>query len=234
MRNILLIVLFAYSFISSSQNFKDDLYKVGKAYDLHKNIYIDMVYKVFKNRNSNNLIDVSYGYYQRNGSNYRNKMSKLESVVTNDFTIYIDTIDKQIVYAKTLPQQKIAPIDMSNIDSLFKNYKKVESIKSSGDVNSYRVWMSNSMVDEIDFYEVDIDKKSSMFKKITLVYNREVNFSESEVPDFSKPRVEIFFNHVKINPKNDQRVFLFEHYIIKKGNKLIPSTNYQNYKVNVI
>lgn len=234
MRKSLFILLFCVGFCAFSQNFKEDLYKIGKSYDFHKNIYMDMVYKVFKNRNSNNLIDVSYGYYQRNGSNYRNKMSKLESIVTNDFTIYIDTLDKQMVYSKTLPQQKIAPIDLNNIDSLFSNYKKVEFIKSSNDLISYKVWLNNKMMDEIDYYEVEIDKKLYLFKKIILVYNREVNFSESEIPDYDKPRVEINFNHIKINPKNDQNVFQLDHYITKKGSKFYPSINYQNFKVNVI
>jgi hypothetical protein len=234
MRLLFIIIIIGNSLLSFSQNFKEDLYKVGKAYDSHKNIYMDMVYKVFKNRNTSELIDVSYGYYQRNGNNYRNKISKLESVVTNDFTIYIDTLDKQIIYTKTLPQQKLAPIDLTNIDSLFTNYKKVEFLKSSNDHISYRVWLNNKMVDEIDYYEVDIDKKLNLFTKITLIYNREVNFSETEIPEFSKPRVEINFNHIKFNPKNDQGLFLLDHYITKKGSKLLPSINYQNFKVNII
>lgn len=234
MRNLIGICVLVWSLTGVAQNFKSDLSKISQSYDAHKKLSMNITYKVFKDKKSQKADNINYGFYRRNNSSYSNKLDRIESLVTENFTIFIDSVGKTITYSGTGSKKPISTFDPSGIEEMVKNSKKIETIPANKQTLAYRIWMNEFNDGEVEYYEIYFDPKTYLMKQMTLVYNKKIDFGDGFQKEVSSPKVEIVFSNIDPDPKYSSDQFSLDGYLVRSGKSYKPTGKFKNYKINIL
>lgn len=225
------IVLVIVSGMLHSQNAKDDLMQLNKAYNSLNKLTYTSKYTMYGFSNEK-VLETYQFQYKKNANEFVTKSKDEDFIVNKLFVIIVDNESKEIRVMKNTskkddPLQKIIN-DKTNfplyMDTLMSVYKSINPIKaSSPDVRAYKFELINAPYSFVDMY---IDVKKWLVKEIYL-YPREttkINGLETAV------KLKIEFLNYNLNPlfTND---FSESKYLDKINGKYKLKQSYSSYKL---
>lgn len=232
MKSFLIITILLFSGLNNSiaQKPGEDFVKINKAYLEHKDIYIEMVYKVYRNWSDEVPLDIKNAVLKKYGALKYYRLDKLETVLTSNYVITVNHSMKII----TLLKSHITPdfdkkADLLQIvdSSIIKTCRKIEFKKEKENLNSYTLTPKHS---EYEIIKIVFSSDNYYIRKIIFYYKKEESADGSKKEPKQKPRMEI--NYVQINPIKEfkSQDFDYSRFLITENGKLVCRKEYRSYQ----
>jgi len=224
---IILLLLFCTTLLRAQDPAKD-FERVNKAYEEVNGVEMEVHYNVYETHSAVVSIDSQSGTYKKRGKDYYNSLMGVETLVENGTMITIDNKSKRMVLS---PAHELRVADIGGMDmaKLLKNYEKIEFVKKDENTKGYIVYtkMENNRLDKFEFY---FDVRTYLLEKLVLYYGRSIDLSTDGSGDEKKPRLEIIYSNVKVNPLFTDKEFAISTYVTI-GKKPSVTPKYKNYQL---
>jgi len=215
MRRVLFFILVfcvLCSTFSLSQNYKQDLVKMNEALKKLDKFHGEIVIRTFEEHNSINPVDEKKASVKIENGNYLSVYDGFIFLSNKSSVLFIDKSEKSITVS--VNNQTMNP------DSLVRMADSVIFRKKNTDFIQYSVYSSKSVIKRTELF---IDTKTMLVKKLIYYYDNKM-FSKNN-------KVIIEFTLLNTAPAFDTGTFSENKFILYKQDKIVPSSNYSDYKV---
>lgn len=228
------LVLF-FPFIVKAQKASDDIIKINKALEKANSISMEMTYSVFPNHQSSVPTSVVKGNYKKMGIEYMTNLSGIVTLQNKNYQVSIDPESRNMVVA--FPSKDKNPYTIMNIDTLLSESSSVKSELIDKDSKRIRMLFTEEQEEEEDevaiFERVDVifNTNTFFFEKLIFYYGESMSLDEEEKSPEQKPRLEVKFEKVTINPSFQANAFSEKQFFSLQGKKLICAQGYKDFKI---
>lgn len=217
---------------SVAQNAKDDFLKINQAYQKHTVLHMKMKYEVYKNEQSITPLQTELGEVKLNGSSKYTKISNIETLENNDYTMIVDGNDRHISLLKKKIEKNSPAINTDlmkmNLEKLLEQCEKVEYKKEAGNKSSYLLLMPAG---EYSRVKIIFNSSTFLIEKMVLYYSQKENLEALEGAEKEAPRLEITYYEVNTRPAFTSKEFAVENYLQKESGKWKGKGMYAGYTV---
>lgn len=226
-KTVICYILLLLSIPAYSQEWKEDLLAMNKAYINAKSFQMNVRVKSFATINDvHPLLDYKGKVASSNG-NYFTDMMGRTTISNKQCLVVVDTKQKMILYKKNKGDSKPqSGFSIAQLDSAFilmdKNVKVSYLVNTTIEKKIQLVYKNNA----IDKIELSIDPSKNTITQLVYYYN-------TNKPEYtnSAAKVIVVYTDVELNKIIDDSYFSVNKFISVKKDKIIPLKNYANYQV---
>lgn len=227
---ILLYTLFlaVSSYKAKTQNIVEDFKKINEAYSNHSDISMVVEYKVFKNAEIQEAIQVEKGELLKKGNKIYNKIAEMEMLSTADYQITVDHANKFVFITNgEASSRKDVSAVVIQIQKLLKTCTKTEFLKINDVSEGYAITIPSS---EYKSIEVIYNKKTFLIEKFTFFYREEQSLLEESNEIKETPRMEIVYSKINTKSNIPEEKFSYSNYLNLENSKFALNSNYKEYQ----
>lgn len=222
------------SLFSLAQDIKQDIIKINQTYDKQDKMAFDYEIQMFETYTSNKVYFNQKGSTKKMGNCRVQIFDDSECLITPSYAIMVDRDEKYICYTPKRTDFKDDDIGfMMNLDSISVFCKSYKFNKISENQNSYVFHMKDDYGD-YEVVAVYFNSKTHFINKIVLYCDEQNVAVNNEKERLSKPRMEINYKNLDLNPKYNERDFTYQRYLVKQGSGFLVNQNYRTYELNVL
>ncbi|HKC68384.1 MAG TPA: hypothetical protein VKG26_09145 [Bacteroidia bacterium] len=207
----------------------DELHKLNIKYREMKEYSMDLSYKMFVSHTSTKAEQVSHSHYVKKDKIIYMDIEGLHTLQTEKYLIVVVDKDKKVMVSR--PTKDV--VNQTKIEDIEKSLNQTSTLKMTEEGNS-RVFNVKfkpgaAQYEKINIYE---NKKEGLIDK--MVFYLGINMKlKPEDPSCKedKPRMEVYYENVKLQSDVDPILLEESHYIKKKGSDIELSSYYKNYKL---
>ena len=234
MYKYLFVLVFVFAFNAESlfaQGFKDEFRMVNETYENKSKITMDIIYNAYESHESSKIVDTYKGNMIRNGASYFTKILDTETIYTDKYSFMLDKGKKQLIVANPIPFKK-SNLTMVEVDESLKAYSEVKELTETGDCKVYHFKLRDNIYSEIESFDFHINKETHLIQKAVLFYSQAMKIDPNDKnAKAKKPRLEVLFLNININPAIDSSLFDYKTYISLSGKDFTLNENYNGYKL---
>jgi hypothetical protein len=202
---------------------KEDMSAIQQKYESMKNYSMDMTYNLYSSFITMQIHSTEKGFFLHTVDNEYLKISNMENFTTPEYSLVIDNSGK-VMLLRAAVKKSLSPINMDIGMEMVANVLPLEFEKG---LRGYQFVFKTNVSIETDAITVIFDK-SYIITKIILFYR----YTGLKDPDISpKPRLEIIYSNLQVNPKYDESIFEIGKYVKKVNNNAIPTDLYKSFQL---
>lgn len=236
MNLILKIILLTFiAFGLKAQNPSADFKKINLAF-LNTNFSADTKYSLYKNTTDKIALQTETGYYKYNAISHKSimKLGEYTILSSNEYTLTVNSEEKEILFSKIQKKKSGNDISMSNtevvlmlVDTLVK-YSKGIQYKQINDNEGEYLFIPG--YGEYSKVRIRFSLKNYLITELEFFYKKNYKYLDKTGKE-AKPRLEIFYSNIIVNPGFNNDDFSYNKYISEKGGELILTPEYKYYKL---
>lgn len=233
-RQIYCISFLVFFLTTQSQNLKQDIENINKAYVKANKFSCVMEIKMYENYTSSKVYYSQEGIIRKNGDKTLQTFEDTECLTTPDYAISIDKEEKLIFYLpKKTSFNGFDVAYMMNLDSIGLFCKSYVFNKESTEKASYNFEMNE---DYPDYSRIIIvfNPKTSFIEKIVYYCDEDDISKDNEEQRFEKSRVEIVYKNINVNPIFKEIDFNYQKYMFKQGLSFALNPVYKGYELTIL
>jgi hypothetical protein len=207
----------------------DELHKLNIKYREMKEYSMDLSYKMFVSHTSTKAEQVSHSHYVKKDKTIYMDIEGLHTLQTEKYLIVVIDKDKKVMVSR--PTKDV--INQTKIEDIEKSLNQTSTLKMTDEGNSIVFKVSfkpgAAQYEKINIYE---SKKEGLIDK--MVFYLGINMKlKPEDPSCKedKPRMEVYYENLKLQSDIPSALMEEGHYIKKKGTEFELSSYYKNYKL---
>ncbi len=224
---ILTICMVFMSAAAFSQQIKDEVYQINKAYKNMPVYSVNSVYELFADQDPQ-PVKVESGVLARNQKNKYFKIGDLESVQTEEYAVVVHHPSKLIsLNGISLSDETKAQLDEynpENVEQLLKMADK-SALKTTGKQSCISFYFKEGKYSEMHLY---YHKKTYHISKVVMKFTDKMEYMGKHF----QPTLVITYKDFNTKPVFGADDFTYFRYVNKSGKKLVPKPAYKLYKVN--
>ena len=229
---ILFFVVLSLADVAFSQNMKEDIRKVNLVYDKNDKISMDIIYNAYETYESSRIADTYVGSMKRNGKNYYSKILDIETVYTDKYALVINKEKKQLIVNNPIMFNN-SNVTMVDVDESFNSYSEVKEKTETATQKVYYFKVKKNIITNVSAFDIYINKETFFVEKAVIYYAHELKSNPNDANEkYKKPRLEIVFNNININPTFEAGFFDYNSYITAKGTEFKLTDTYKDYNLS--
>lgn len=206
-----------------------DLNKVNLAYSQAKAISMNIEYNLFSSYTATTAYESSKGKFIRQNTSYYSELLGITTVQNTKHKITVSQAEKSLILSNPTPSNSNpSPVALDSILKICSNIKVVDLGEGK------RIYqLSFSTLEFFDYERIDIQLGSNqLIEKFVLYFRHAVVLDESDQRlKKEKPRLEITYSAITLNPEVDANLFSEKKYVVALGkNGFQPTPAYTTYQ----
>lgn len=215
-----------------AQNPKSDFSKIS-ANLMGTELLVNSEYRVYDSHLSTKALEVTYGVLKQKGALLYQQIEDLQALTNEKITLNIDTVDHLMVVSDPIKKHSLNKKNsVLDLDTFLLDYQKIEFSMISATRGKYSLVLKDGVAEDYSKYELYFDTKTFLPEKVVIFYDYPMDLQDNpEGEQELAPRLEIVFTSIVLNPGFNVSDFDEGRFLVIKGDKLIASSNYKNFRI---
>jgi len=195
-----------------SQDVSSTIMRMRESYQRSDNLQRELIYYYYPSYTSLMPQDSLEGLFVKwHGKQYY-RLSEQENLVTKDFCIVVDHVQKCIIKSDPLDFSSDA-LMLLNPDSVINRYSKASILFDSPDRVKIRFDINKDKSPEVDAIALSIDKRSYMADSVFMFYKNTLNDNDNFVESSTLPLIILVMPGTSISGKEIMRITDIKTYL---------------------
>ncbi len=207
-----------------AQDLKSDIIQMNTYYKITDKIGLETKVNIYNS--AGGKVSTQRMELKRNGNNFVYKVDNTEMLVTKDYVIMVNNLEKNIMVRGIDPKEWEIIHNTTykvNMDSVIEKYDSVKFERTEENLKHYTIYSSKKLIKKTDLW---LDGETGRISKMVYLYNQKLY---KEIG-----KVEIFFMVLPNDFLNDKKLFQEARIIVRQGNDYKTAQEYSKYKLNIV
>jgi hypothetical protein len=235
MRSINLYSIFIWLLLFSASAFGQkqalaDFNKINEAYQKNSNLSMEIIFSAYSNYVKRDPISSARGLYKIKGSQYYSELDHVITIQNSRYVFNVDADNSLIMIDTPLRDKKKS--SLVELDTMVSHYSRMIMTQIS-DKSRILTLVINSDEMESEYEKIDVyyNTDNYLINKFIMYFSGEMSLDEEEELPEEKPRLEMQFNNINLNPTFALNEFSESEYFTLQGNKFIGLGKYKSFEI---
>jgi len=203
--------------------------KINRAYSEVKQISMSISMRAFENHSTSVPFQEIKGQYYRKENSTYSELAGLLTIKNESDIIVVNKEDKMMFVDKELRRTDSSlPLDYIN---KIENYSSFSIEKISDDYSKCIFFFESGKEKQWEKMEFIFSAKSYLVNSISVFFSKDNKLKEMTGISYEKPRIEILFSNIDINPVYPKNIFDSYFYYREDNNGLKAGKAFEGYEI---